>query len=130
MGTPLPITEEESLNPVANEAWSQAREVLNTWVRDQIGVRDAEIRWMGRRRQLLTHEKLQIRKCQTRAYNRCMRVLRTHQGVNIIAITPDLLMWKGSDGGGHQEVRVDLNLEEGPDPLQYSLEDWIDEEKQ
>jgi hypothetical protein len=59
-----------------------------------------------------------------------MKVLSQHQGAEIIAITPDLLIWKEEDGWEHQEVGVELNLEEGPDPLQFTLEDWVDQRRE
>jgi hypothetical protein len=59
-----------------------------------------------------------------------MEILRKHEGANIIAVTPDLIVWRGADGWEHQEVGVELNLEEGPDPLQFTLEDWIDQERE
>jgi hypothetical protein len=72
------------------EARNHARQVVAQWVNDQIGVRDAEIMWMQRRRQLLFHEKVQLRKWQTRTYIRCMKVLNQHEGAEIIAVTPDM----------------------------------------
>jgi hypothetical protein len=111
------------------EARNHARQVVGQWVNDQLGVRDAEIMWMQRRRQLLLHEKVQIRKWQTRAYNRCMKLLSQHEGAEILAITPDILVWKGADGWENQEMGVDLNLEEGPDPLQFTLEEWVDQRR-
>jgi hypothetical protein len=75
------------------EARNQSREVVTSWVRDQITVRDAEIMWIGRRRELLIHEKIKIRRWQTQAFNLCVRILKTHEGARIIAITPDLAVW-------------------------------------
>jgi hypothetical protein len=108
---------------------NQAREVVGRWVNDQIGVRDAEIMWMGRRRQLLIHEKLQIRKWQTRTYNRCMKILSMNDGATIEAVTPDIVVWKGAYGWEQQEIGVELNLEKGLDPLQFTLEDWVDQRR-
>jgi hypothetical protein len=59
-----------------------------------------------------------------------MSILNKHEGSNIMTITPDTVRWKGADGWEHQEVGVDLNLEEGPDPLQFTLEDWINQERE
>jgi hypothetical protein len=131
MGAPIPIADfDESQENMSGDARYQARQLLMDWTKDQIAVRDAEIHWMARRRELLIHEKIKIRKWTARAYTKCMEILRKHDGANIIAVTPDLIVWKGADGWEHQEVGVELNLEEGPDPLQFTLEDWIDQERE
>jgi hypothetical protein len=68
-------------------------------------------------------------KWQVRAVNRCMDILGKHDGASIAAITPDLMIWKGAEGREQQEVGVEVNREEGRDPLQFTLEDWIDQER-
>jgi hypothetical protein len=93
-------------------------------------VRDAVIAWIGRRRELLIHEKVQLRKWQLRAFLRWMDILPKHDGSSIVAITRARLMWKAADGWEHQEIGVELNMEEGPDPLQFRREDWIDQERE
>jgi hypothetical protein len=59
-----------------------------------------------------------------------MKILSMHAGATILAITPDLVIWKGADGWEQQEVGVELNLEDGPDPLQFTLEDWVDQRRE
>jgi hypothetical protein len=131
MGTPVPIPEDQDpFRPMPIEARNEAREVVSTWVRDRLGVRDVEMMWMARRRQLLIHEKVQIRKWQTQAFNRCMQILRTDEGARIKTGRPALIVWTNQDGREHQAFGVNFGLEEGPDPLQFSLEDWIDQERQ
>jgi hypothetical protein len=90
----------------------------------------AEIMWMGRRRQLLIQEKLQIPKWQTRADNRCMKILAMYDGATIQAVTPDLVIWKGADGWEQPEIGVEPHLEEGPDPLEFAVEDWVDQRRE
>jgi hypothetical protein len=72
--------------------------------------------WMARRRPLLIHEKMQIRKWQTRAFNRCIQILKTEEGAQIKTVTLELIVWTSQDGEEHQGCGVDRNLEEGPDP--------------
>jgi hypothetical protein len=95
----------------------EAREVITGWVKDQIGVRDAEIMWIGRRRQLLLHEKGQVgrpvpfpRRNQKQRNNHRTRKNST----SIKVMTPDMVIWAGADGWEHQELGID----------------WIDQEKQ
>jgi hypothetical protein len=104
--------------------------VVTSWGRDQFGARDIEIMWMNRRRQLLIDETMQKRKWQTRPFNRCMQILRTEEAAQIKRVTPELIVWVSQDGWEHQAVRVDLKFEEGPDPQQFSLKDWIDPRRQ
>jgi hypothetical protein len=56
--------------------------------------------------------------------------LATHEGASIVAITPDLVIWKAADGWENQEIGVELDLEEGPDPLQFTLEEWVDQRRE
>jgi hypothetical protein len=39
------------------------------------------------------------------------------------------ISWKGPDEWEQQESGAELNLEEGPDPLQFTLEDWVDQRR-
>jgi hypothetical protein len=67
---------------------------------------------------------------QTKAFNHCMKILKAHDRTRFMAITADLVTWQGADGWEPQEIGVDLNLEEAPEPLLFTLEDWIDQERE
>jgi hypothetical protein len=41
-----------------------------------------------------------------------------------------LITWEGQDGWQYQAFGVDLKLEEGPDPLQFTREGWRHQERQ
>jgi hypothetical protein len=73
------------------------------------------------------HAKIQRRKWQTKAFNRCTQILRGEEGEQIRTVTTDLIRCEGQDGWQHQAFGVDLNLEEGADALQFTLEDWINQ---
>jgi hypothetical protein len=45
-------------------------------------------------------------------------------------VTPEIIAWESRDGREHQAFGVDVKLGEGPDPLQFTLEDWIDRERE
>jgi hypothetical protein len=99
MGAAVPIPENpEPFDQMSIQARNPAREVVNSWVRDQLRVRDAEIMWMARRRQLLIHEKIQIRKWQTRAFNACMQILKGEEGAQIKTVTAALTVWVSQGG--------------------------------
>jgi hypothetical protein len=105
--TPLRRPEnQEPLDIMSIEARNQAREVVNSCVRAKLGVRDAEIMWMARRRQLLIHEKMQIRKWQTRAFTRCMQMLKGEEEAQIKTMTPQSIVWMSQDGWEYRACGV------------------------
>jgi hypothetical protein len=59
-----------------------------------------------------------------------MQILRGIEGAQIKTVTPESIVWISQDGWEHQALGIELNLEEGPDPFQSSLENWIDQERQ
>jgi hypothetical protein len=96
------------------QARNEAKEKIYTWVRDQIALRDAEMIWLGRRRQLLGHEKTQIRRWQMRAREACMQILRGENGATINEVMPRLIVWADQDGWERQTDGPILELAEGP----------------
>jgi hypothetical protein len=66
---------------------------------------------------------MQIKKWQTRAFNRCAQILRGEDGAQIKMMTLELIAWGSRDGWEHQAFGADLNLDEESDPLQLTLKD-------
>jgi hypothetical protein len=100
------------------------------WARDQPQVQDAEITWLGQRRQLLIHEKAQIRRCQTKAIEARMQMLTAEDGARITGAALGHIVWIDQDGWEHETEAPSVEWGEGPDRLQFTLEDWIDQERQ
>jgi hypothetical protein len=84
--------------------------------------------WPARRRQLLIHEQIQRRKWPTKALNSCTQIRKGEEGEEIRTVTAQLITWEGQDGRQYQAFGVYRNLEEGPDPFQFTLEGWPNQE--
>jgi hypothetical protein len=76
----------------------EAREFGWIWGTDQTGIRDAEVMWFGRRRQLLIHVKAHIKRWQTRAIEASMQIRRGKDGARIKEATLEHIVW--IDQGG------------------------------
>jgi hypothetical protein len=70
----------EANQKVTIEARNQPGGVVNSSVRDQLGIREKEIMELGRRRQVLIHAKAQLKEWQTRRIERCMQIVTERMG--------------------------------------------------